>query len=110
MNFSKGWYQFNIEFNLTGTTKDIIIGCMNNGSTNGSIIYMDDFRFHPVDADFVSYVYDQGTGERVAELDSQNFYTRYVYDSEGVKINSYREILNKPAESIQSGLQYNFKD
>jgi hypothetical protein len=47
------------------------------------IVYVDDFRIHPLEASMNSYVYDNHTDELIAILDNENIATKYFYDEAG---------------------------
>ncbi|PXX95179.1 hypothetical protein DF185_22640 [Marinifilum breve] len=54
-------------------------------ATNSSsdVVYLDDFRLHPLNASMNSYVYDNHTDELIAILDNENIATKYFYDEAG---------------------------
>ncbi|UYZ62534.1 hypothetical protein [Hymenobacter weizhouensis] len=91
--------------------KQLTVGCRNAGS--GSV-YVDDFRFHPVDAPLTAYVYDGHTGQMTYTLDNDNLYTEYEYDAAGKLARVYKEILTKPGSTagaerrIVKESQYNY--
>ena len=64
----------------TPNTKSLNIGIYNPGS---SIIYLDDLRIHPFNANMKTYSYDAASLRLMAELDENAFATFYEYDSEG---------------------------
>ncbi|MGB0523980.1 MAG: hypothetical protein ACPGJS_13515 [Flammeovirgaceae bacterium] len=82
-----GWYQLNLDFQMTAGG-DYTISCENVG---GSVIYLDDFRVHPMDAQMISYVYDDQTDELIYILDSHNMFTKYEYDEMGKLKAIYKE-------------------
>ncbi|MCC3157859.1 hypothetical protein LJ737_11470 [Hymenobacter sp. 15J16-1T3B] len=87
------WYLLNLTFTVpAGAANQIVrIGCKNLGA---SPVYFDDFRFHPVDATFTSYVYDPQTWQLTHSLNQDNLFTRYEYDAKGQLVRTYREILD----------------
>ncbi|MBL4753568.1 MAG: hypothetical protein JKY52_08270 [Flavobacteriales bacterium] len=46
-------------------------------------IWIDDYRFQPLDAQMVTYVYDTNTRRLIASFDDQHFGLFYVYNAEG---------------------------
>lgn len=89
-NKSKSWYLLALEINPAGG-QEISVSVRNNSQRG---VYFDDFRFHPVDASLLSYVYDPFTAELNYVLDNKNFYTKYEYDPMGRLIKVSRELLN----------------
>jgi hypothetical protein len=81
-----GWKKVEDSFIIPSGTATIDIVFVNNSNAD---IYFDDLRIHPFEASMVSYVYNNETMQLVAELDDNNFHTKYIYDKEGniVKMN-----------------------
>ncbi len=81
-----GWKKVEDSFTIPSGTATIDIVFVNNSNAD---IYFDDLRIHPFEASMVSYVYNNETMQLVAELDDNNFHTKYIYDKEGniVKMN-----------------------
>jgi YD repeat-containing protein len=77
------------------------VGCENASSSN-SVIYFDDFRFHPVDAPVTSYVYDSRTWQLTHVLNQDNLYTAYEYDAAGKLIRVYKEVLTKAGSAANA--------
>ncbi len=55
------------------------------------MIYFDDIRIQPFNANMKSYVYDPINLRLVAELDPNNYATFYEYDAEGTLIRTKAE-------------------
>lgn len=88
---------------LTAVTT-LQVGCINNFSEN---VYVDDFRFQPLEALTTAYVYDQLSGELNYIIDNNNLFTRYEYDAAGKLTKTYKESLNY-AEKLIGELGYNY--
>jgi hypothetical protein len=106
------WYLLNLYFDLPASTagQPVTVGCRNVG---GADIYVDDFRFHPVDAPLQATVYDPATRQPTFTLDNDNLYTRYQYDEAGKLVKVYREVLTPdgitaPAERLIKESSYNY--
>ncbi|MCH5718199.1 DUF5977 domain-containing protein [Niabella hibiscisoli] len=77
------------------------------GYSNGGAVYLDDIRFHPVNAGISSYVYDNITGELTYILDNNNVSTRFEYDAVGRLTKTYKETLPQGFRPI-SEILYNY--
>lgn len=86
------WYLLNLYADLPAsvTGQQLMVGCRNAGSAN---IYVDDFRFHPLDAPLQANVYDPATRQLTYSLDNDNLYTCYQYDDAGKVVKVYKEVL-----------------
>lgn len=89
------WYllQLNIPASMAQDA-NLEIGCK-NVAASASKVFVDDFRFHPLESSFSSYVYDQQTGELTFVLDNQNFFTRYYYNADGKLAKVAHEVIDK---------------
>jgi len=106
------WYQLNLAVPLpaSATGQTLTVGCRNAGT--GSV-YVDDFRFQPLDAPLQATVYDPNTRQPTFTLDNDNLYTRYEYDAAGKVIRVYQEVLTPgattaPAERLVKESSYNY--
>lgn len=80
------------------------VGCENG---HAMAVYADDFRFQPLDAGTVAYVYDAQSGELTHMLDNNNLYTRYEYDAMGSLAAVYTEQLGRaPFKVREYGKHY----
>ncbi|MBT8220149.1 MAG: hypothetical protein KJP00_10000, partial [Bacteroidia bacterium] len=70
--------------------------------TEGSDLYLDDFRFHPFRSNMNSYVYDPFSLRLMATLDENNYASFYEYDDEGILIRVKRE-TEKGIATVQEG-------
>ncbi|GGG59592.1 hypothetical protein GCM10011378_39480 [Hymenobacter glacieicola] len=95
------WYLLNllIQVPVTATNQELIVGCRNIGT---GTVYMDDFRFHPVTSPMTAYTYDLHTGQITYVLNNDNLFTHYQYDAAGKIIRVYKEVLDRPNESVNA--------
>ncbi|WP_205511074.1 DUF5977 domain-containing protein [Longitalea arenae] len=102
-----GWSLINLVIKgadiVAGAT--LKVGCRNDATAIEA--YVDDFRFHPLNAATSAYVYDAFTGELTHVLDNNNLYTKYEYDATGRLVKTYREKIGYGA-LIAKEYQYNF--
>lgn len=63
------------------TGHSLRVACKNR--TTGQNVYVDDFRFQPLDAHTNAFVYDPLTGQPWFVLDNNNFYKKFSYDAAG---------------------------
>lgn len=73
-------------------------------STNADL-YLDDLRIAPSESDMTAYVYNRTTNKLEYTLDDNNYYTRYLYDSEGMIIGIMKE-TEKGVKAIQEFRKY----
>ena len=97
------WCLLDLYFDVpaSSTGQLLQVGCENASSSN-SVIYFDDFRFHPVDAPVTSYVYDSRTWQLTHVLNQDNLYTAYEYDAAGKLIRVYKEVLTKAGSAANA--------
>lgn len=72
---------------------------------NGADVWIDDFRFHPLDATMTSYVYDNW-GQLSDILDANNLFTHYEYDAMGRLKSVTRETLSNGTVTISDAEIY----
>ena len=92
------WLLLNLYAKLAGADggKQLTVGCRNGGS---GAAYVDDFRFHPVDAPLTASVYDPHTKQVTYALDNDNLYTQYEYDAAGKPVRVFQEVLTPPGSA-----------
>ena len=92
------WLLLNLYAKLTGADggKQLTVGCRNGGA---GAAYVDDFRFHPVDAPLTASVYDPHTKQVTYALDNDNLYTQYEYDPAGQPVRVFQEVLTTPGSA-----------
>ena len=84
----EGWQRIEQSFVVPTTANNIQVHLVNDTVSNA---YFDDIRIHPFRSNMKSYVYDPSTQRLTAELDENNYATRYEYDDEGILIRVKKE-------------------
>ncbi|MEI6950352.1 hypothetical protein V9K67_24435 [Paraflavisolibacter sp. H34] len=84
----EGWQRVEGHFTAPVNATTANLRFVNNSS---QIIYFDDVRIHPFNANMKSYVYDPVNLRLTAELDANNFATYYEYDAEGTLVRTKAE-------------------
>ena len=105
----EGWQRYEGYFTAPSGVTQMSLHLVNN---TGSLIYFDDIRIHPFNANMKSYVFDPVNLRLRAELDANNYATYYEYDEEGTLIRTKaetREGIKTIAES-RSAKQKNITD
>lgn len=102
-----GWYllELRIPASALASGSSITVGCKNIGT---AAIHFDDFRFQPLNAPAISYVYNNVTGELTYSLDNNNLFVKYDYDAIGRLIKISREVLGKAITPIAKEISYNY--
>ncbi|MBI1227715.1 MAG: hypothetical protein GC192_20950 [Bacteroidetes bacterium] len=62
--------------------------------TGGQEVYFDDLRIYPKYGNMQSYVYDKANYRITEILDNNNYFTRYLYDSQGNLISTQKETVD----------------
>jgi len=97
-NIIDGWQRIAGQFQIPDGTLTLKIELSNE---NFNIpIYFDDIRVHPLNGNMKSFVYDPITFRLMAELDENNYSTRYEYDKEGGLVRVKKE-TSKGVKTIQ---------
>ena len=106
------WYllSLNIDLPATATGQQLTVGCRRTGTSD---VYVDDFRFQPLDAPLQASVYDPVTRLLTYSLDNDNFFTHYEYDAAGKVVKVSKEVLTPagstaPAERVVQESAYNY--
>lgn len=100
------WYLINFEVPIGASFTSLEVGVKSASGT----VQFDDFRFQPVDASMVCYVYNplthelSGTNLEYSEyvLDNDNLYTRYLYNDKGQLNKTFRESIKYNGEKLVS--------
>jgi hypothetical protein len=87
----EGWRKIEFEFNLNIQPQKIMVKFQNASGGDSYHMYLDDFRFMPIDATMKSFVYDKTYNRVMAELDENNYATFHEYDKEGNLIRLKKE-------------------
>lgn len=101
-----GWQLIEMPITIGPTFTALEVGVK---SVSGTVLF-DDFRFQPVDASMVCYVYNplthvlSGTNLEYSEyvLDNDNLYTRYEYNAKGQLQKTFRESIKYNGEKLVS--------
>jgi len=101
-----GWQLIDMPITIGPTFSSLEVGVK---SVSGAVLF-DDFRFQPVDASMVCYVYNPlthdltGTNLEYSEyvLDNDNLYTRYLYNAKGQLHKTFRESIKYNGEKLVS--------
>jgi hypothetical protein len=104
---ARGFYRLAIDIIPTNNTDAIEVYCQNQNTSTDKPQYFDDFRVHPLDAGFTSYVYDLDKGLLTYILDGDNLYTRYEYDHANKLVAVYKELF-RVNEKIVTTSKYNY--
>jgi len=84
-------------------------------SVDGSKVYYDDLRLHPVASAMISYVYNN-RDELINIIGSNGLSTSYIYDEAGRLIETYVEVIDDPNNGVtggfkkSSGTKYHYKN
>jgi hypothetical protein len=100
-----GWQRIVGKFLIPQNTKTIGVELENN--SNGTSVYFDDLRIHPLEGSIKTFVYDSETYKLMSELDENNYSTFYEYDNEGGLIRVKKE-TSKGVKTIQETRSGNF--
>jgi hypothetical protein len=76
----EGWQRYEGVFTAPANASQVTLNLIN---TSDKMIYFDDIRIHPFNANMKSYIYDPVNLRLAAELDANNYATYYDYDEEG---------------------------
>lgn len=105
----EGWQRYESVFTApaTATTMNMIF----RNTNRWGMIYFDDVRIHPFNANMKSYVYDPRTLRLSAELDENNYATFYNYDEEGQLVRVKQETMQgiKTIKETRSAKQKSIK-
>lgn len=97
----EGWQKIEGRFTVPEDAVSIEIILGNTGSDE---VYFDDIRVHPVEANMKSFVYDPVSMRLVAELDENNFFTKYEYNKQG-KLTRIKKETERGVKTIQESRQ-----
>lgn len=87
----EGWQKIEGEFTVPAlaTSASLVFKNINTGG----VMYVDDIRIHPFNANMKSYAYDSRTLRLSAELDENNYASFYEYDEEGQLVRVKKETI-----------------
>ena len=84
-----GWQRVEASFDIPKDAINIVLELVNDDENVAA--YFDDIRVHPYNSNMKSFVYDPSSQKLVAELDENNYATKYEYDDEGILIRVKKE-------------------
>lgn len=87
-NIIEGWQQIEVVVDVPANATRFTVNMQNIGN---NIVYFDDLRVHPYNANMKSYVYDEVSLRLMAELDENNYATFYEYDDDGSLVRLKKE-------------------
>ena len=90
-NIVDGWQRIECSFTIPLQANSIQIELVNEQTNAAVEVYFDDIRIHPYFSNMKSFVYDPFTHKLTAELDENNYATKYEYDDEGILIRVKKE-------------------
>lgn len=96
----EGWQRVEGKFTYTGNNDLSILD-----NAGARMMYVDDVRIYPADANMQSYVYNPVNYRLKATLDNNNYATFYVYDEDGSLILVKRE-TERGIKTIQESRSY----
>ena len=105
----EGWQLYEAEFIVPSDNKlDFYI---DNGSSS-QLLFIDDLRFHPYNANMKSFVYNPYNLKPAAELDENNYASFYEYDDDGtlIRVKKETKLGIKTIQETRSGLQKTITD
>jgi hypothetical protein len=82
----EGWKRVEVQFQLSSFATSFTLQLQSSG-----VVYFDDIRIHPADAQMKSFAYDPSSQRLMAELDENNFAAFYEYDDEGTLVRVKKE-------------------
>jgi hypothetical protein len=84
----EGWKRVEVKFTMPALSPSFQLSF--NAAAAG-VVYLDDIRLHPFDAQMKTFAYDASSMRPWAEMDENNFATFYEYDDEGILIRVKKE-------------------
>lgn len=90
-NIIDGWQRIEGVFQIPA---DAVSFTVNMQATGTPVVYFDDLRIHPFNANMKSFVYHPVNLRLMAELDENNYASFYEYDDEGTLIRVKKETVN----------------
>jgi hypothetical protein len=84
----EGWQRYEQAFNIPANADSLSISFESTGS---AVVYFDDLRLHPFNANMKSFVFNPDNLRLVAELDENNYASFYEYDDDGTLIRVKKE-------------------
>lgn len=103
-NIIEGWQRYEVEFKVPDNAENF---SMTLNGKNGKVVYFDDIRIHPFNANEKTFVYHPANLRLMAELDENNYASFYEYDDEGTltRVKKETERGIKTIKETRSALQ-----
>jgi len=109
-NIIEGWQRYESDFTIPTTATSVTLSL--NNTTASSMVFFDDIRLHPYNANMKSFAYNSDNLRLMAELDENNYASFYEYDDDGtltrVKKETQRGI--KTIKETRSATQKNIQN
>lgn len=86
----EGWQRYESVFLIPETATSMVVSLKATG-TASDVVYFDDLRIHPFNANMKSFVYHPVNLRLMAELDENNYATLYEYDDDGTLVRVKKE-------------------
>ncbi|MDF1694544.1 MAG: hypothetical protein P1U56_01845 [Saprospiraceae bacterium] len=86
----EGWQKVEGDFTVNSLGYFIPVIEISKGDLSGTL-YLDDVRLYPTEGQMESYVYDPTTFQLTHTLDDNNYFTKYIYNSDGDLISIQKE-------------------
>lgn len=86
-----GWQRLEGQFFLPDGYEEIVVKLLNTLGNSSALVYFDDVRVAPTNANLKTFVYHPVNKKLMAELDNQNYATFYEYDDDGELIRIKKE-------------------
>jgi hypothetical protein len=84
----EGWQRYEETFELPANASSVTVSMRSVGN---SVVYFDDLRLHPYNANMKSFVFHPVNMRLMAEMDENNYASFYEYDDEGTLIRVKKE-------------------
>jgi hypothetical protein len=100
----EGWQRYEGVFDIGAS--DTVVSFTVQSAGNNPVLYVDDIRIHPFNANMKSFVYNPVNLRLMAELDENNYASFYEYDDDGTLIRVKKETARgiKTIKETRSGL------
>lgn len=106
-NIIEGWQRYESVFTIPENATKIDVSLINYNASNWDLVFFDDIRIHPFNANLKSFIYHPSNLRQMAELDENNYASFYEYDDDGTLTRVKKETINgiKTITETRSALQ-----
>lgn len=103
----EGWQRYEIVLDIPVGARSIEGELQNKFADGQTLVFFDDIRMHPFNANMKSFVYDPVSLKLKAELDENNYASFYEYDDEGTLVRVKKETVQgiKTIQETRSALR-----